>query len=79
MRVFCRLCGTRRMSQFSSPHVQVSEHAFATEDQSIGSQRRMNAQAEGIEQNVPKARESKNHITGKIGSEVNLPLSSPSA
>lgn len=34
MRVFCRLCGTRRMSQFSSPHVQVSEHAFATEDQS---------------------------------------------
>lgn len=42
----------------------------------IGSQRRMNAQAEGIEQNVPKARESKNHITGKIGSEVNLPLSS---
>lgn len=45
---------------------------------SFGSQRRMNAQAEGIEQNIPKAREGKSHVTGETGSEVNLPLSSPS-
>lgn len=33
MRVFCRLCGTRGDEpQCSSLHVQVSEHAFATED-----------------------------------------------